>query len=147
MVQFKCKPRSNIGQDFPNHFRWRNVVWYRKAKALSEAFVFQTFLHLGGFSATTLYFYSTTATKKSWSFSSIEERSRSICDIILKQNCSCCCTLVSLGVQTIGFLEVFRFYSCNFRCECLFYILIRLWEILSLIIYYYQRYVSTEEVN
>ena len=33
-----------------------------------------------------LYFYSTMATKYSWSFSSLEERSRSTCDVILKQN-------------------------------------------------------------
>ena len=41
-----------------------------------------------------LYFYYTTAPKLSWSFSSIEERRRSIFDVILKQNCKESCSLL-----------------------------------------------------
>ena len=41
-----------------------------------------------------LYFYFTMATTLNWSFSSIEERSRSICDVILKQNCRESCSLL-----------------------------------------------------
>ena len=65
--------------------------------------VFQTtFWHRGGYSATTtrtsiLYFFSTMATKWSWSFSSIEEQSRPICDVILKQNCWESCSLLHPG--------------------------------------------------
>ena len=58
--------------------------------------------------------------------SSLEERSRSICDVILKQNCRESCS--PLHPRDFRNADVKRnmFYSFNHRFECLYYILIRL---------------------
>ena len=54
----------------------------------------------------------------------IEERSRSICDIILKQNCRESCSLLHpLDFRNADGCCCFFFFkeSFNLRCKCLFY--------------------------
>ena len=78
-----------------------------------------------------LYFYSMTATKKSCSSSSIEEQSRSICEVILIQNWGeNCYLLYPRNFKNAGdwfyIYKENRFYSFNQRCKCLYYILLKL---------------------
>ena len=101
--------------------------------------VFQTtFRHRRGYSATNMrtssifLFYH--GSKIELSFSSKEERIRSICDVILKQNCRKRCSLLHPRFfqkcrQLVFFFKSNRFLSFNHRCECFYYILIRLWAI------------------
>ena len=58
-----------------------------------------------------------------------EERIRSICDVLLKQNCRVAPSCLQECRQLVFFLKRNRFYSFNFKCECLYHILIRLWAI------------------
>ena len=97
-----------------------------------------------------LYFYSTTETKKCWSFCSTEERSRLILNKTAERAVPCS-TLVILGMSALKRKNI---HSFNLECECLLDILIRLSAInivdyifLSTKCFHRWRWIATLQLN
>ena len=106
-----------------------------KAYALAKAFVFRTtFRHRGCYSATTTRTSTLFLFYHGNKISSIEERSRWICNVILKQNCRESCSLLHPrdfrnADDWFSFWKWIGFYAFDLRCERLYYILVRFWAI------------------
>ena len=91
----------------------RCLKW--RTRGVSQSFLYiKNIWHRGDHSTTItkkVYFFSTMATKQSWSLFYVEERR----SIFLAVPCN---TLVILKMKTIGFLFKHIFYSFNIRCNC-----------------------------